>query len=181
MEIPEKLERTQASASASKSLPTGQWAKPLGKLVLSLGMCLLVGFLASYATQSSVDSWYPTLQKPAFNPPNWVFAPVWISLYVMMGLSFFFVWNRGGSQKRIQIALAWFLVQLVLNAAWSFVFFGWQSPFWGLLDISLLFVVLIITIILFFRVSRWGGLLLLPYLFWVGFAAILNYTIWILN
>ncbi len=162
-----------------------QTAPSTGKRVLkffiSVGLCLLVGFLAGYATQSSVNTWYTTLQKPSFNPPNWLFAPVWTTLYFLMGLAFFLVWNKERNTPKRRTAMTLFLIQLFFNAMWSVAFFMMQSPLWGLVDISILFLLIILTIFAFFRVSRLGGVLLIPYLLWVGFAAILNYTILILN
>lgn len=151
------------------------------KLFISLALSLGIGFIASLATQSSINTWYLTLNKPSFNPPNWVFAPVWTLLYVMMSVAAAIIWQKGLSQNSVKIALGLFLAQLFFNGLWSVAFFGLQSPLLGLLDISLLFIILIFTIIYFFRLSRLAGLMLLPYLLWLSFAAILNYTIWIIN
>ncbi len=151
------------------------------KFLLSLSLCMLVGLVAAYFTQSSVNTWYTTLQKPSFNPPNWVFAPVWTSLYAMMGIALFLVWSRGANTPQRSTALGFFFAQLFFNGLWSFAFFMMQSPLAGLVVISILFLLIVFTILIFFRISGWAAVLLFPYLLWVGFASMLNYTIFILN
>ncbi len=151
------------------------------KFILSISLCLLVGAIAAYFTQSSVNTWYTTLQKPSFNPPNWIFAPVWTTLYCLMGISLFLTWNKGNNNTQRQTAIGLFLAQLFFNGLWSFAFFMMQSPLAGLVVISILFLLIVLTILTFFRISGWAAVLLFPYLLWVGFASILNYTIFILN
>lgn len=152
-------------------------------LYISIGIivCCVIGFLSSVATQSSVNDWYLTLNKPSFNPPNWIFAPVWTMLYVLMGISVGLVWAKGFYHKWVKTALYHFGIQLLLNGLWSIVFFGLQQPFWALLVILSLLIVLVLTLKWFKVVSRIAAFLLLPYLFWVCFAAFLNYKIWELN
>ncbi|MGC1515638.1 MAG: TspO/MBR family protein [Maribacter sp.] len=152
-------------------------------LYISIGIvvCCVIGFLSSVATQSSVNDWYVTLNKPSFNPPNWIFAPVWTMLYVLMGISVGLVWAKGFYHKWVKTALYHFGIQLLLNGLWSIVFFGLQQPFWALLVILSLLIVLVLTLKWFKVVSRLAAFLLLPYLFWVCFAAFLNYKIWELN
>lgn len=152
-------------------------------LYISIGIvvCCVIGFLSSVATQSSVNDWYVTLNKPSFNPPNWIFAPVWTMLYVLMGISVGLVWAKGFYHKWVKTALYHFGIQLLLNGLWSIVFFGLQQPFWALLVILSLLIVLVLTLKWFKVVSRIAAFLLLPYLFWVCFAAFLNYKIWELN
>lgn len=151
------------------------------KIFLAIGLCLLIGFLGSLATQTGMADWYPTLEKPFFNPPNWIFGPVWTILYVLMGIAAGLVWSKGFYHKWVQTALYHFGFQLLLNAAWSILFFGLKEPFWALLDIIALFVVLLITIKWFKVVSDAAAYLLVPYAVWVLFAAILNFEIWRLN
>lgn len=151
------------------------------KIFLAIGLCLLIGFLGSLATQTGMADWYPTLEKPFFNPPNWIFGPVWTVLYVLMGIAAGLVWSKGFYHKWVQTALYHFGFQLLLNAAWSILFFGLKEPFWALLDIIALFVVLLITIKWFKVVSDAAAYLLVPYAVWVLFAAILNFEIWRLN
>jgi tryptophan-rich sensory protein len=141
----------------------------------------VIGFLAGMATQSSVNSWFPTLNKPSFNPPNWLFAPVWITLYVLMGISAGWVWGKGFHHKWVKTGLYHFGFQLLLNALWSIAFFGLKNPFLGLVIILSLVVMLSLTIRWFYLVSRLAALLLVPYLLWVCFATALNYKIWELN
>ncbi|MEM7483657.1 MAG: TspO/MBR family protein [Bacteroidota bacterium] len=144
-------------------------------------ICLLIGFLSSFATQSSVNDWYLTLDKPSFNPPNWLFAPVWTLLYIMMGVSAGIVWSKGFHHIWVKTALYHFGFQLLFNALWSIVFFGLQSPFWALLVILTLLTLIILTMKWFSVVSKTAAFLLIPYLLWVSFATLLNYKIWELN
>ncbi len=150
-------------------------------IVISVIICLAVGFLSGFATQSSVGTWYVTLNKPSFNPPNYLFAPVWTALYCMMGIAAGIVWAKGFYHRWVKTALYHFGFQLLLNASWSIVFFGLREPFWAFLIITVLIVVLLLTIQWFNVVSKPAALLLIPYLAWVCFAALLNYKIWVLN
>jgi tryptophan-rich sensory protein len=145
----------------------------LGALALSVGVCLAVGALGGLATASSVRTWYPTLAKPSWNPPAWIFGPVWTALYVAMGVAAWLVWRRAGFANA-RAALAVFGIQLVLNLAWSFLFFGAKSPVAGVVDIALLWAAIVATIVAFARVSTGAAWLLAPYLAWVTFAAALN-------
>jgi tryptophan-rich sensory protein len=155
--------------------------KYVWKLVVSIVACLAAGAIGSVFTRSAIPTWYAALEKPFYTPPNWLFAPVWTLLYIMMGVAAFLVWRRGLGSRNVRIALIVFLVQLVLNALWSVVFFGLESPLFGLIVISVLWVAILATIIVFFRVSKVASVLMWPYLLWVSFAAVLNTTIWLLN
>ena len=150
------------------------------KLVASVILCQLAGFLGSLFTTPAVPTWYKTLNKPFFTPPNWIFSPVWISLFILMGISLFFVWRRP-DHPRFKPALFFFFVQLILNVLWSVAFFGLRSPLLGLMDIVLLWIGILLTIQNFSKVSKFAGVLLLPYLLWVSFAALLNFSLWVLN
>ncbi len=150
-------------------------------IVIAVTICLLIGFLAGFATQSSVDTWYATLNKPSFNPPNWLFAPVWTLLYILMGIAAGLVWAKGFYHVWVKTALYYFGFQLLFNALWSIVFFGFQEPFWALLVILVLLILILLTIKWFKIVSKPAAYLLLPYLLWVSFAMVLNYKIWELN
>jgi len=146
-----------------------------------LAVWLVVCFgAASVGALFQPGAWYAGLQKPSWNPPSWVFAPVWSVLYGLMALAAWRVWQRGGfmSQRR---ALVWFLVQLALNAAWTPLFFGLHLPGLAFGEILLLWAAIAVTSRVFFQVERLAGWLLVPYLVWVGFAAVLNFTIWRLN
>jgi len=148
------------------------------KVIISILICQMAGFIGSIFTSPSIQTWYVGLQKPAFAPPNWVFAPAWISLFTLMGISLYLVWNK---KKNIKTPLVLFSVQLVLNMMWSFLFFGLKSPFYALVEIIILWIAILLTIISFYKVSKRAGILLLPYILWVSFATILNYYIWLLN
>ncbi len=150
-------------------------------LIGSIILCNLAGLLGTLVTVTGPGSWYDMLVKPSFNPPSWVFGPVWTILYILMGISLYLVlmaWRRG-SDTRIPLVL--FGIQLALNALWSFLFFGLQSPAAGLAGIIVLWIFIGATIVTFFRISRPAALLLLPYFAWVSFASILNYAIFTLN
>lgn len=150
-------------------------------ILIAVTICLLIGFLSSFATQSSVNDWYLTLNKPSFNPPNWIFAPVWTSLYILMGVAAGIVWSKGFHHIWVKTALYHFGFQLLFNALWSIVFFGFKSLSWALLVILLLLTLIILTIKWFKVVSKMAAFLLVPYLLWVLFASLLNYKIWELN
>jgi len=149
--------------------------------VVSIVACLAAGAIGSIFTRSAISTWYATLEKPPFSPPNWLFAPVWTLLYILMGIAAFLVWRKGLGNRRVRSALIVFLIQLILNTLWSVVFFGLESPLFGLVIISVLWVVILVTVIQFYKISRAASVLLWPYLLWVTFAAVLNYSIWLLN
>jgi len=150
-------------------------------IAISVSICLLVGYLSSFATQSSVNDWYLTLNKPSFNPPNWVFAPVWSILYSMMGVAAGLVWAKGFYHVWVKTALYHFGFQLLLNALWSMIFFGSKNLIGALVVIVALLIFIILTIRWFKVVNKLAAYLLIPYLLWVCFAAVLNFKIWQLN
>ena len=151
------------------------------KLAVSILICQLAGFIGSIFTRSSIPNWYASLAKPSFNPPNWLFAPVWTTLYTLMGIAAFLVWRRGIDNRPIRIALVIFIIHLIFNTLWSVAFFGFRSPLAGLIVISILWIAILLTILNLFRVSIAAGLLLIPYILWVSFAAVLNTFLLILN
>ena len=151
------------------------------KLIVSIIIPQAAGLLGSIATTSSVRSWYPTLNKPVFNPPSWLFAPVWTLLFLLMGISLYLVWQKGVQTPGVKEALIFFAVQLVLNILWSIFFFGLQSPLLGLIDIIPLVVLIYLTFVKFKQIDPTAGYLLLPYLAWTSFATILNLSLLILN
>lgn len=151
------------------------------KLIIAILVSEAAGGIGSLFTASSVGGWYADLAKPALNPPGWVFGPVWTTLYALMGVAAFLVWKNGWGWKKVRVALGVFGIQLVLNAAWSIVFFGLHSPGWALVNIIVLWLAIVWTIAVFYRISKPGAYLLLPYLLWVSFASYLNYSIWMLN
>lgn len=151
------------------------------RLVVSIIIPQVIGFLGSLFTSSSVNSWYETLNKPTFSPPNEVFGPVWIILYLLMGVSLYLIWNNGLENKDVHKAIIVFGIQLILNLLWSIAFFGLQSPVLGLIIIILLWLAIILTIRKFCPISSVAAWLLIPYLLWVTFAAILNYYLVVMN
>ncbi len=151
------------------------------RLLGSLAVPLLAGALGGWATARGVGGWYPTLVKPPFNPPAWVFGPVWTTLYVLMGVALFLVLEKGWRSPGVPAAASWFGAQMALNALWSFLFFGARSPGLALLGIVFLWIFLLRTLLLFLRLDRRAGWLLVPYLGWVTFAGVLNLAIWHLN
>lgn len=141
-----------------------------------VALCEAAGLVGTVFTLQAIPEWYALLNKPAFSPPNWLFGPVWTTLYFMMGTAAWLVWQRQGTA-----ALKVFWLQLALNAAWTPLFFGLQNPLAGLVCIALMWLAIVWTIVGFWRVSRPAALLMLPYLAWVSFATALNYAIWTLN
>lgn len=144
------------------------------KLMISLGLPLSAGFIGSLFTASAIPTWYVTVVKPSFSPPNWLFAPVWTTLFILMGIALYRIWTRNGSIKL-------FMAHLVANGAWSVLFFGFRSPLLGLIDIVILLAMIGILIVQFYRLDRPAAYLLLPYAAWVTFATVLNFAIWQLN
>ena len=151
------------------------------KLVVSILIPLIAGFIGSIATFSSIPTWYASLVKPAWAPPNWVFSPVWTTLFILMGIALFLVWRQGPWRRDVKIAVIIFAVQLVLNVLWSVIFFGLQSLLGGLIEIVFLWIAILATIIAFYRISKPAGILLLPYIIWVTIASYLTYTVYLLN
>ena len=151
------------------------------KLLVAVSVCLLAGFVGSIFTTPAISTWYITLNKPALNPPNWIFAPVWTTLFILMGISLFLVLQEDMKKIETKIAIGFFAGQLILNILWSILFFGFHSPLAGLIEVGFLWIAILFTIISFWRVSKVSAILLLPYLFWVSFASILNFLIWELN
>ena len=161
-------------APSSRRLPS------LLILAALIGLCLVIGYVGSLFTTPKIDDWYATLEKPSFNPPNWVFGPVWTTLYISMGVAAWLAW-RGAGGRILSAPATLFAVQLALNLAWSIAFFGAESPSLGLAVIAPLWIVIAGTIAAFWSLSRTGALLLVPYLVWVSFAAALNFEVWRLN
>lgn len=151
------------------------------RLLISVALPLLVGGLSGFATARGVQEWYPSLTKPPFNPPSWVFGPVWTLLYIMMGVAAYLVWQKGWENEIVRVALTLYLIQLTLNGLWSILFFGMQSPGLAFAEILLLWIFIAATIVWFWRVSPTAGILLLPYEAWVSFATLLNGSLWFLN
>lgn len=152
------------------------------KIAVCVATCLAVGYLSGVATQSSVQTWFPTLEKPVFNPPSWVFMPVWTMLYILMGVAAGLVWDKMENDKHeVRTALLFFIMQLALNALWSVLFFALRNPLLALIEIVVLWFMIYETWYRFKTIDKTASLLLVPYLAWVSFAAVLNAGIWWLN
>ena len=151
------------------------------RLAACVVACLAAGFAGSFFTRASVSTWFRELRKPAFNPPDWLFGPVWTALYIMMGVALFLVIREGFKTPGIRAAFAVFVIQLVLNITWSALFFGLKSPGAAFAEIVVLWAAIAATIALFKPISTAAAVLLIPYILWVTFAAALNFAIWRLN
>jgi tryptophan-rich sensory protein len=151
------------------------------KIVLFVLAAEILGGLGSLVTSPAVGGWYKELVKPSFNPPNWLFGPAWTILFALMGVSFYLVYEKGLKNKKVKEAITVFIIQFIFNIAWSFIFFGAKLPRLALLEIIIMWFLILLTMIKFYRISKTAALLLLPYLLWVTFATLLNYSIVVLN
>lgn len=147
------------------------------KIVTSIVVCLLIGYAGGIATSSSVNGWYLSLQKPVFNPPNWIFGPVWTALYIMMGLSFGMIWKMQPTPER-NLAMIIFIIQLILNFTWSFLFFYFKNLLGAFIEIVVLWLLIVFCMVLFYKLKPAATYLLIPYIFWVSFASFLNFSIY---
>lgn len=150
------------------------------KLVIAIATPLLIGAVGSLFTRPEISGWYVSIQKPSFNPPNWIFGPVWTTLFILIGISFFLIWNKKLIYKIKPEATLYYL-QLGLNLLWSILFFGFHQPLLSLIEIVVLWICILLLIIRFYQISKLASYLLVPYLLWVSFAAILNFMIVKLN
>lgn len=151
------------------------------KLLISIIICESAGIIGSIFTSSSIPTWYAGIAKPIFSPPNWVFGPVWTTLFALMGIALFLVWRKGFDKKEVRMAVLVFGLQLALNISWSIIFFGLENPGLAFAEIIFLWISIVATIISFYKIDKTAGYLLIPYILWVSFAAFLNYSIWVLN
>ncbi len=147
---------------------------------VSILIAQAAGIIGSFFTANSVQTWYLAIARPTWNPPSWVFGPVWITLYTLMGIAAYLIWKKRKS-KEARKALTVYGVQLGLNSLWSILFFGLQNPEAAFAEILILLGMIVATVVLFWRIDKRAGILLLPYLAWVSFASYLNFTIWQLN
>lgn len=155
-------------------------AANITKLILSIALPLAVGAIAGTATAREIPGWYAGLVRPAIAPPNWVFGPVWTTLYILMGISLYLIWKLPPDQAR-NLALAAFGIQLVLNFFWTFIFFSCKSLGWAFVEIIVLWIMLVFTMVLFWRLKPIAAWINLPYLLWVSFATLLTWSYWRLN
>jgi benzodiazapine receptor len=151
------------------------------KLIISIVICQLVGFVGSLITRMSVSTWYSALHKPSFTPPDYVFAPVWIILYLLIGIAAFMVWKKGIETEKVKGALVLYCIHLAVNLMWTAIFFGLRSIQGGFIVIIILWLMIMALMIIFRKISPWSAILLIPYFIWVTFAAILNAGLMILN
>jgi len=147
--------------------------------ILSLLACYAAAFIGSFATIDSITGWYTTIVKPSFNPPNWIFGPVWSLLYTLMGICFYLI-NISEHPSKVFVRKL-FIVQLILNAFWSILFFNFHALGFAIVDILLLLFTLILIAIKGKEINIWCSILFIPYILWVSFATILNISIWWLN
>ncbi|CAH0289736.1 Tryptophan-rich protein TspO [Pedobacter sp. Bi27] len=154
--------------------------KPVA-FVINIAITLGVGALGSWATLQSVKTWYRTINKPSFNPPDWLFGPVWTTLYVLIGIAAYLVWVRRDKIVHFPRTVAIYLIQLILNLAWSFIFFYLHEIGFALSEIILLLIIIVINGLVFYKINKWAGLIFIPYFLWVSFATILTYNIFMLN
>ncbi len=153
------------------------------KLIAAILVCQIIGNIGTIFTLPALSTWYASLNKPFFNPPDWLFGPAWIILYTLIGIALYILWDRWPDLKKPvrKPALMAFVIQMALNPLWSFLFFGLRSPLYGFAEIILLWIAIVATISEFYKVSKSAGMILLPYILWVSFAALLNFSILILN
>lgn len=149
-------------------------------LAIFIAVCLVAAGLGSIATRPEISGWYQTIEKPSWNPPDWVFGPIWTTLYIMMAIAAWLVWRANGLTAAGR-PLTLFALQLTLNVAWSWIFFGMHQLGWAFADLVVLWLAILATTVAFFQKSQTAGWLMVPYLAWVSFAGVLNLTIWRLN
>jgi len=154
--------------------------KPLA-FIINIAITLSIGALAGWGTAESVKTWYPTLNKPSFNPPNWLFGPVWTILYILIGIAAYLVWIKRDKIAHFPRTFAIYAIQLILNLAWSFIFFYLHEIGFALAEIILLLAVIVLNAFTFYKIDKRAGLLFIPYILWVSFASFLTYNIFILN
>jgi benzodiazapine receptor len=151
------------------------------KFLVSIVICQLAGYVGSIFTTPEIGIWYAALEKPFFSPPNWVFAPVWTTLFLLMGISLYLIWEKQVLNEGRGFAISIFIFQLALNILWSLLFFGFHSPLAAFIEIIALWIMILFTIEDFSKISKLSAWLLLPYILWVSFAGVLNFFIWWLN
>ncbi len=149
------------------------------KLFFSILLPLIIGGISGYYTASNIERWYVTLNKPSFNPPNNLFGPVWTTLYILMGISFFLILNSSKKDKNKLFGI--YFIQLLFNFLWSFIFFKYHAIGFAAIEILLLWLSILMMIIMFYKSNKWAGLINIPYLMWVSFASVLNISIYMLN
>lgn len=150
------------------------------QLILAIAVCQLAGGIGSLFTYPQIENWYQGIEKSSLNPPNWVFGPVWMTLFTLMGISLWLIWQKK-ENKNFKLALIFFACQLVLNSLWSVLFFGYALVLIAFIEMIVLWILILLTAIYCYKINKISGLLFIPYLLWVGFASYLTYAVWILN
>ena len=150
-------------------------------LIGSILIPLVIGYIGAIVTLPQISTWYSSLSKPWWSPPNWLFGPIWTTLYLLMGVALFLVWREGLHRRDVQFAILIFGVQLAINLLWSVVFFSFHALFGSFILVMLLWLAILANIIAFLIISKWAGLLLVPYIVWVSIASYLNYSVYLLN
>ncbi len=150
------------------------------KFILSVLLPVIIGAISGFATNDAINGWYTTLDKPFFNPPNWLFWPVWSILYILIWIAFYLVWKNNFWKNSFQTKIIYFS-QLFFNFTWSFSFFYFESPLLGLINIFILWILIAVNIKYFYKINKVSGIILIPYLLWVSFASALNAAIFLLN
>jgi translocator protein len=153
----------------------------IAKLAGAVAACEAAGGIGAFLSREGLQEWYPKLQKPSFNPPDWVFGPTWTLLYALMGTSLWLAEERDEDGAAKWTSRVFFGAQLLLNVLWTYVFFGRRAPGWALVEVLVLIAAIAATVASFSKVSRTAAVLLVPYLLWTGFASVLNFSIWRLN
>ena len=151
------------------------------KLIVSIVICLVIGNIGTLFTMPNIATWYATLNKPGINPPNWIFGPVWTTLFVLMGISLFLVWKNDKKDENRRMFFIVFAVNLILNVMWSIIFFSLHLTGLAFFEVIMLALSIVLLIVLSWKISKGAAYLLVPYLLWVSFASFLNYNIWYLN
>ena len=149
------------------------------KILVCVLLCAGLGFASGYSTVNEINGWFQTIEKPSWNPPNWIFSPVWTTLYILMGIAAGIIWHS--KDERRNTALMLFILQFLFNLAWSYIFFSRHEPGWAFAEIIIMLVLIITTTLAFYRVKPLAAYLMIPYILWVSFAAVLNGSIWMLN
>lgn len=149
------------------------------KIFICIAICLTLGLLSGFSTVDEIANWYRFIYKPSWNPPNWIFGPMWTTLYILMGIAVALIWQSSHQPKKRAIIL--FIIQFIFNLAWSFIFFNLHAIGWALAEILMMLLFIMLTIVSFYKINKTAAFLLIPYLLWVSFATVLNGSIWYLN
>lgn len=149
------------------------------KIFICVALCVGLGFASGFSTIEEVNGWFQTIEKPSWNPPGWLFSPVWTTLYILMGIAVALIWHSNHALRNKAITL--FVIQFIFNLGWSFIFFNQHQPGWAFAEIIVMLILIVATTIYFYKIKPAAAYLMIPYIMWVSFASVLNGTIWMLN